>query len=323
MEGDGLIQGFVLDGSGGGKRIGWDAVERWSADQGVLWLHLDRNSEWARQWVRRSGLVDSVTASALLAEETRPRSFPAGEGLLLILRGVNLNPGAEPQDMVGLRLFVDGSKIITVRMRKLMAVSDVADLLDGGKGPQTPADFLSLVTDKLVERMEPVVDSLGAEADEIETDITKWNPTQARQNLRELRTTAIVLRRYLTPQRDLMARLPQEHQPWLSDSARLGFREVADRITRYLEELEEVRERAAVLQDELLNQLSQDANRTVYILTIVASVMLPLSFITGLLGINVGGMPGVDHPWAFWIVCILLAAFGLSQAWLFRRLKWI
>jgi zinc transporter len=103
----------------------------------------------------------------------------------------------------------------------------------------------------------------------------------------------------------------------------MELREVADRITRYIEELEEVRERAAVLQDELLNQLTEAANRTIYLLTIVAAVMLPLSFITGLLGINVGGMPGEGSPSAFWIVCLLLVAFGLGEVWVFRRLKWI
>ena len=97
---------------------------------------------------------------------------------------------------------------------------------------------------------------------------------------------------------------------------------MADRITRHVEELEEVRERTAVLQDELLNQLSETTNRTIYLLTIVAAIILPLSFITGLLGINVGGIPGVENHWSFWIVCLLLAVFGVVEVWLFRKLKW-
>jgi zinc transporter len=323
MDDNGLIRAWMLDGAGGGRAVSWDEVDKWQPHQGVLWVHLDRNVERAHQWVREDSGVDEVTADALLAEETRPRTFPAAKGLGVILRGVNLNPGADPEDMVGLRIFAEQHLIITIRYRKLMAVSDVSDLLEHGKGPKTPGDFLSMISDALVARMESVVDALGESADAIETDLSTSSAPAIRRRLREMRQEAIVLKRYLTPQRDVMARLQLEQHDWLSEINKLELREVGDRITRYIEELEEVRDRAVVLQDELLNQLSESSNRTMYILTIVAAVMLPLSFITGLLGINVAGMPGSEDPTAFWIVCLLLVLFAGGQMWLFRKLRWV
>lgn len=322
MDEDGLIAGFVLDGKGGGQEVGWEAIAAWRPDQGVLWVHLDRGHERAWQWVETQSGLDPITTDALLAEETRPRTFSTAQGLLVILRGVNLNPGADPEDMVSLRLYVDDNRIISIRLRKLMAVSDVVDRLRNGQGPRTAGGFLSMVADRLVARMEPVVDSLGAGVDAVETQLSTLRPVHVRQQLRDLRHTAIVLKRYMLPQRDIMGRLQLEQYGWLSQHDRIELREVADRITRHVEELEEVRERAAVLQDELLNHLSETANRTIYLLTIVAAIMLPLSFITGLLGINVGGVPGVEDQRAFWIVCLLLVAFGVAEVWIFRRLKW-
>lgn len=322
MDEDGLIAGFLLDGKGGGKPVDWQAVGAWQPDQGVLWVHLDRNSERACRWVQAESGLDEITADALLAEETRPRTFSIAQGLLVILRGVNLNPGADPEDMVSLRLYADDRRIISVRLRRLMAVSDLAERLKSGKGPRTTGGFMAMVADLLVARMEPVIDSLGEGVDRLETQLSALRPAQARQELRDLRHTAIVLKRYLTPQRDIMGRLQIEQFDWLSPHDRIALREVGDRIARYVEELEEVRERAAVLQDELLNRLSESANRTIYILTIVAAIILPLSFLTGLLGINVGGMPGVDDERAFWIVCLLLVAFAVVEVWIFRRLKW-
>ena len=322
MDEDGLIAGFVLDGKGGGQEVGWEAIAAWRPDQGVLWVHLDRGHERAWQWVETQSGLDPITTDALLAEETRPRTFSTAQGLLVILRGVNLNPGADPEDMVSLRLYVDDDRIISIRLRKLMAVSDVVDRLRNGQGPRTAGGFLSMVADRLVARMEPVVDSLGAGVDAVETQLSTLRPVHVRQQLRDLRHTAIVLKRYMLPQRDIMGRLQLEQYGWLSQHDRIELREVADRITRHVEELEEVRERAAVLQDELLNHLSETANRTIYLLTIVAAIMLPLSFITGLLGINVGGVPGVEDQRAFWIVCLLLVAFGVAEVWIFRKLKW-
>jgi zinc transporter len=220
-------------------------------------------------------------------------------------------------------MYVEQHRVISVRLRRLMAVSDVTGLLNTSHGPRTTGDFLSVVADRLVARMEPVIDLLGHNADSFETQLAALTPPGMRAQLRGLRHTAIILRRYLTPQRDIMARLQLEQYEWLSQHNRIELREVADRVTRYIEELDEVRERSALLQDELVNQLTETANRTIYLLTVVAALMLPLSFLTGLLGINVGGIPGTDSPAAFWIVCLLLLLFGVGQLWLFRKLRWI
>ncbi len=322
-ETDGLISAFLLDGEGGGRALGWEQIAALQESDGVLWVHLDRNVERSCQWLREESGLDAITAEALLAEETRPRSFATAKGLLVILRGVNLNPGADPEDMVSLRIYIDAKRIITLRYRRLMAIADISERLQADMGPRSSGDFLAMVADRLVARMEPVMDSLGETADVLESELAKDRPARIREQLRELRQTAIVLKRYLTPQRDILARLQTEQQDWFSDGNRLALREVTDRIARYVEELEELRERTAVLQDELSTRLAEASNRTIYILTVVAAIMLPLSFITGLLGINVGGMPGSDDKGAFWLVCLLLLGFGLGELWLFRRLKWI
>ena len=115
-----------------------------------------------------------------------------------------------------------------------------------------------------------------------------------------------------------------EHRlPWLDQGERLRLREMADRITRYVEELETARERTLLVQDELSSRLSEQMNKTMYVLTIVATIFLPLGFVTGLLGVNLGGIPGTDEPLAFILLCLGLLGFGLLELLLFRRLKWI
>jgi len=144
-----------------------------------------------------------------------------------------------------------------------------------------------------------------------------------RRVLAGIRHQAIVLRRYLAPQRDATARLQSENQPWIDAREQARLREVTDRVVRYIEDLDSVRDRAAVIQDELASRLSEQMNRTMYHLTVVASIMLPLGFLTGLLGINVGGIPGGENPWGFAAVCAILAAVVAVQVVLFRRLRWL
>ena len=101
------------------------------------------------------------------------------------------------------------------------------------------------------------------------------------------------------------------------------LRESADRVTRYVEDLDSARERAAVIRDELEGRLAEQMNKTMYVLSIVAAIFLPLGLLTGLLGINVGGIPGAENPLAFWEVCLLLVFVGVLQALLFWKMKWI
>ncbi len=319
----GLVAAAILDGRGGARRIGWDGIAAWRPQQGPLWVHLDRNVDAACDWVGGAAGLDPLIAEALLEEETRPRTFATETGQLIILRGVNLNPGAEPEDMVGLRVWAEEHRVITIRYRRLMAVADILERLDRGVGPRAVGDLLALVADRLVERMKPVLAELGDQIDEIEAKLREERAPQVREQLRDTRNVAIILRRYLAPQRDLMARLADEPHGWLSAPNRSLLREVGNDITRYVEELEEVRERALVVQDEIGNRISEASNQRIYILTIISAIMLPLSFVTGLLGINVAGLPGTDDGAAFWVVCLILVVFGIVEYLVLRRLKWL
>lgn len=320
---DGLICAYILDGKGGGKEIGTAEIESWSPAQGILWVHLMRDAVDARSWLANdSGLLPSQV-EALLEDETRPRSVSFPEGLLVILRGVNLNPGAEAEDMVGLRLWVEADRIITARKPRLMAIQDVRETLGSGRSPRGTGTLLAAIAARLTARMAPIISDLEDRVDDLEDELLTAETRQTRSRLQSVRREAIKLRRYLYPQKDALAYLMSEDYDWLDHAAKSRLRETLDRTMRYVEDLDEVRDRATVVQDELMNRLAERMNRTMYALTVVAAVILPLSFVTGLLGINVGGIPGSQSAWAFWGVCVLLGALALFQVWLFRRLKWI
>ena len=120
-----------------------------------------------------------------------------------------------------------------------------------------------------------------------------------------------------------MTRLALEQASCLLGEHRALLREIGDRTTRLVEDLDAARERAGVVQDELNSLISEEMNRTMYLLTVVAAVLLPPSLITGLLGINVGGIPGTDHPLAFVMVIAVIVVLALVEVLILRRLRWI
>jgi len=320
---DGLICAYLLDGEGGGKGLDWAGVRTWAPGHGLLWVHLDRLAEPARDWLLKESGIAPVIGEALLAEETRPRVLADGDALMVFVRGVNLNPGASPEDMVSVRSHFELNRIITLRHARLMAINDLREAIDRGIGPKTPGEFLARMADRLIDRMGPVIADIDEALDDLEQQVQETATPELRRQLRRIRQSSIMLRRYLAPQRDAMSRLQAEHLDWLSDHDRALLREIADRTMRYVEDLEAARERAAAVQEEFNYQISERMNRTMYALTVVAAILLPPSLVAGLLGINVGGMPGVDNDAAFWIVAAVIAVLGVVEYVCLRKLRWI
>jgi zinc transporter len=320
---NGLLSCYLLDGKGGGKVLDWPAAEAWKPEDGALWMHLEYSEPSVKEWIVQKSGLSAVSGEALLSEETRPRSVLTSTGLLLTLRGINSNPDADPEDMVALRLWSDGTRIITTRRRRLFAAREVADALEQGIGPRTAGELVESMTDRIIGRMSVVIDEINEKVDSLEEEVLTHEAYELRPKLSELRRSAIGLRRYLAPQREAVMRLYTDRIDWLSDTDRSRLRESADRTTRLVEELDLIRERAIVVQEDLTSRLSEKMDKTMYVLSIVAAIFLPLGFLTGLLGINIGGIPGSEYGDAFFVFCAMLIGVVGFQIWLFKYKKWM
>ena len=109
---------------------------------------------------------------------------------------------------------------------------------------------------------------------------------------------------------------------WLCSEDQQHFGEELDRVTRYVEELEELATRMQILNEEVRNVHADKLNNLAYVFSVVATIFLPLGFLTGLLGINIGGIPGVEHPYAFWIFTALCVVLGGGLIVVFKKLRW-
>jgi len=318
-----ILFAYALDGAGGGRALFADDIGREVKSERLTWVHLDATSPATPNWLRQAAPeLDELIIAALLADETRPRFLQFGDGSLIILRGVNLNPGAEPDDMVSTRLWVDSNGIISLQRRDLHGVSDIRARLQAGNGPRNSGEFMAMLVHALLDRIEPVLDELEEVADNVEARVFDRPDASLRQMIVSVRQQAVAFRRYLSPQRDVTRAVPVSDLSWLGTLQRRGLNESHDRLTRYVEELDAIRDRTQIVQDELSNQLTERLNKNIFILSAISAIFIPLSFITGLFGINVMGIPGAQHANAFAIFSGLLAVVFLVQILIFKKLKW-
>lgn len=319
-----ILYAAGIRGDGFGDRLPVEDAAAHAREDALAWVHLDGRDPDTRTWIEHElDYLDPLVIDALLAEETRPRLVEFDRGALLILRGVNLNQDARPEDMVSIRLWIDASRIVSIQLRPLKAIRDIQDRLAAGNGPRHSGEFVAMLSNRMFERMEPVMTDLHAALDDVEEVVMETPTPENRHAIITLRRQAIIFRRYFAPQRDVIAQLRTLDFVWLDPPAKRRLQENLDRITRYLEDLDAIRERAQIVKDELANALADRMNRNLYTLSLIAAIFLPLGFLTGLLGINVGGIPGTDATSAFWIFSGILVAVGGAQLLVFRWMRWL
>jgi zinc transporter len=272
--------------------------------------------------MRESG-VDLVACAALLGEDPRPRVLSIGDSLLVILRGINVNAGAQPEDMVSIRMWIEPTRLVTLRHRPVAAAKEQWEAMRAGRGAVGPADFLLRMCESMLALIGRVASTIDDTVDELEDSALTEQGVELRTRLAHVRRQAIALRRYVAPQREALAQLQGEPVPWLGADERVRLREATDRMTRAVEQLDAARDRAAVTQEELASRTSEVISRRLYVLSLIAAVFLPLSLIAEVIGSGVGGMPLRDSPYGFLILLGGLAALSGVLVWLFRKAGWL
>jgi len=312
-----FLFGCVLDGKGGAQVI--DAPPDSAAQP--TWTHLDFSAGDARGWLTERGLERQVI-DTLIRDESRPRTLKTKNGLLVVLRGINRNAGADPEDMVSIRIWLEGTRMITVRQRQIMSAREVLAELEAGTGPEDLTELLMSLIEQLADGIAVFIDKLEERMERYEADVELGKAGEIRTEVSAVRRQVAAVRRYLTPQREALEALHRLAEETLDEDQLYLVREQSDRITRYVEDLDLVRERALVAQEELLNRIAEEQNARTYLLSVVAAVFLPISFLTGMFGMNVGGMPGLEDVDAFWIVVGIMLAIAMGILIWLRLKRW-
>ncbi|WP_437612852.1 zinc transporter ZntB [Erwinia sp. V71] len=286
------------------------------------WLHLNYTHRESADWLSSTPLIPDSVRAALSGDSMRPRVSRLGDGFMITLRSVNLNSESRPDQLVAIRVFINDKLIVSTRRRKVYAIDEVLTDLQNGNGPADGGSWLVDVCDALTDHASEFIEELHDKIIELE-DALLDQQVPARGELALLRKQIIVMRRYMAPQRDVYAKLASERLGWMDDDDRRRMQEISDRLGRGLDDLDACVARTAVLADEIASVLADAMNRRTYTMSLLAMVFLPTTFLTGLFGVNLGGIPGGEYHYGFSIFCLLLVVLVVGVAWWLKRRKWL
>ncbi len=287
-------------------------------DATYRWIHFDLATENLTKWFIAN--LPPMAAQTLLAARTRPRVDTTDDALLVTLRGINLNKGSELADMVSIRLWVSPQLVVTVRRQRVYAIKELAHSMSANKAPETPYHLLADLCTALIDRVESTSLDLEELADEIEEHVYDSKKTDER--LPTLRRSTIKMRRHLGPLAEALFDLGRLPNGQLPNGMRHRMRHTANRAQRALDEIREVHDRLSTVTDHLDSKQTARLERNGYRLSIIAAIFLPLGFLTGVFGVNLGGIPGTTNPMGFWWLSGGMVVLAGVLALILRWLRW-
>lgn len=311
---------FAVDGKGNELS---DAYSKAATDQWT-WLHLSQSTPESQDWITNHSGIPELEAHALIAEHARPRCVQCDRGLLFIGRGINLDEGSLPEDMKSIRVWIEKNRIVTVSKRRMRSVELIAERFKTGSRPESPVAVLVALFAQMIERIAPFVQDLGDRLDVMHLNVIDDSvDTTTLPELSPIRLRAVSMHRYLVPLHEAAISLCKADQ--LPDSSTVYAQAALtkDHLARMLDELSAIEAKAAVTRDEMVSQRDEKLNQRVYNLTVLAAIFLPLTVLTGLLGMNVGGVPLMDNNNGFlWSTAVLVAIMTFTIL-LLRKIRWI
>ncbi|WP_312979044.1 zinc transporter ZntB [Atlantibacter sp.] len=310
---------WILDGKGGVKPLdNDDTIDK----EHPCWLHLNYTHPESAQWLATTPLLPNTVRDALAGESTRPRVTRMGDGTLITLRCINGSTDERPDQLVAMRLYMDERLIVSTRQRKVLALDDVVQDLNDGTGPTDGGSWLVDICDALTDHASEFIEELHDKIIDLEDNLLDQQ-IPPRGFLALLRKQLIVMRRYMAPQRDVYARLASERLPWMTDDHRRRMQDIADRLGRGLDEIDACISRTAIMADEIAQVMQESLARRTYTMSLMAMVFLPSTFLTGLFGVNLGGIPGGEWRLGFSLFCLMLVVLIGGVTWWLHRSKWL
>lgn len=288
---------------------------------GFVWTHIESDADDELPLVVGQDIPD-IAAHALVATETRPRCDRIEDGAIVNIRGPAAVEIADSDRLVSIRMWARRGKVDSVTRRPLAATAAVRAQMAAGR-VLDPGDLVSAFAREISKQLDPQVAALGDQLDDCESALEGGNKFRLRTAIARIRSEAIAFRRFVAPDRDALLTLAALDVDWLEETDRLHIREAADRFARMAEELEAVRERSALLHEQLTDLRAEEVDQRSLVIAVVAFIFLPLTFITGLLGMNVEGIPYAHSSWSFWGVVIFCLLIGLGVLAWFVRKRWI
>ena len=291
-----------------------------------VWVDLDRTTPEEARILTDVFHFHELAVEDALSELHHPKIESYGDYLYLILHGIDFSASEHCFTTKDIDFFLGAQFLVTVHPGVSRSIGKIGAVCgrDARLLGEGPGMLLYRIVDTMVDNYRPEVDKLSETLDELENEVFEKTDTQLARRIVNFKKDISSLRQVVLPQRDAVGRLARREFPAISEQLAYGFRDVHDHLVRLSDEAMFFHDRITSILDAHLSAISNQLNQVMKVLTIIATLFMPLTVFTGMYGMNVTlpHLPGGDRAQFWWILGIMLAmSFGMLG--FFRSRKWI
>lgn len=323
----GLLCGYRFEDGAPGVPVDLMEAAAWLKSEGpkgkadFVWLHFNLSDAAAEASIRKQ--LDAVPEffEALHEGSRSTRIEDAHDTLIAVVNDVAYEFAFDPAEMSSLWLNVAPHMALSARSHPLRTIDRLRDAVKNGKPLESSVSFLNHLLREQGDVLVRIVRDATVQVDVIEDKFLVGRLHNRRADLGKLRRVLVRLQRLLAPEPGALFRLLRLPPPWVSERDLEELRQATEEFSLTIRDMSELKERIKLLQEEIAAQVSEETNRSVFILTMVTVLALPINIVAGLLGMNVGGVPLADSPHGFMVIVVIIGLFTAFAAWYVYRQK--
>jgi zinc transporter len=318
----GLICAFRF-GAGEPVRLNWADIQgaRHTEPGEFVWIHLKIADSRIHDWLEHAEGIPEAARAFLAGHDSRPRLHVTEEGVYGLLIDLKMDTNDPDNEKGILHFFMDGTRLITVRTRPIRSTDRLRRKIEEGADADCTLTLLGLLLQCLLEGYSDKLELLTDEVDDIEASVLADRKDADRSALSAVRRQLAEFRRYMNPERNILGRLCTLGHTWADAEALDRLAQVVDALHGLAGNIDALYERAKLLQEEIASQMAEEMNRNLMALSILTALLMPGTLVSGIFGMNMADVPGLQAPGAFWWVLMLMGALGVGMLLLLKKLK--
>jgi len=322
---NGLICGFLFESGGPGIHIDLDRALNWlsapqaAAEGSFVWLHFNLSDAAAEAWIR--GHLDVVPEffEALHEGSRSTRIEDASDTLVAVVNDVAFEFAFDPSEIASLWVNVGPRIAVSARIHPLRSIDRLRQAVKEGCCFDSSVAFLNRLLRDQGDVLVRIVREATVRVDAVEDGLLAGRLQPKRVELGKLRRVLVRLQRLLAPEPGALFRLLRQPPPWITAPALEDLRQATEEFTLIIRDLAELQERIKLLQEEMAAQVGEQTNRSLFTLTVVTVLALPINIVAGLLGMNVGGIPLAQDAHGFYVIVGIIVTFSVLAGWFALR----
>jgi zinc transporter len=280
-----------------------------------VWLHFSLSNGSSVKWLGDHLALPTQYFETLHEGEGSTRIEQADDCLIALLNDVIFDFSFEPSQIATLWMCVHPGFVVSARLRPLRSIDRLRVAVKAGEPFASPVSLLTHLLRDQADVLQQIARDSAKHVDRIEDSLLAARVETKRSELGSLRRVFVRLRRLLAPEPGALFRLLSRPPAWFDENDVQELRAASEEFSAVLNDLAALQERTKLLQEEISAHTTEQTNRSVFLLTMVTVLALPINMIAGLLGMNVGGIPLGQDPGGFWIIATIVATFTAVAGW--------